>query len=94
MSNAPSTIDSPLTDDLSDDRFADALELGQSTLDALATPFQFVGFWSAVVLPLFYVPVMAGWLGGRIPGVERVSLVVLLAVHALALVAGHGHRAD
>ncbi|UPW00883.1 hypothetical protein M0R88_01980 [Halorussus gelatinilyticus] len=94
MSNAPSTIDSPLTDELPDSRLADALELGQSALDVLATPFQFVGFWSAVVLPLFYVPVLAGWLGGGVPGFERVSLGLLLAVHAVALLAGHGHRAD
>ncbi|UPV74854.1 hypothetical protein M0R89_02000 [Halorussus limi] len=90
MSNAPSTLDTPLADELSDDRLADALGLGQSALDALAKPFQFAGFWSAVLFPLLYVPVLPG----AIPGVERASLGALLVAHAVALVAGHGYRSE
>jgi len=89
MSNAPSTLDTPLTDELTDDRLGDDFDV-RSAFDALATPFQFAGFWSAVLLPLLYVPVLAG----GIPGVERVSLGVLVAAHAVALVAGHGYQSE
>lgn len=42
-------------------------------------------FWSAVVLPLFHLPVFAA---------GHVGLgAALLAVNAVALLAGHGHNA-
>jgi hypothetical protein len=89
MSNAPSTLDTALSDELPDDRLGDELNV-RSTLGALATPLQFAGFWSAVLFPLLYVPVFAG----GVPGVEGASLGVLVAAHAVALVAGHGYQSE
>jgi hypothetical protein len=45
-----------------------------------------LAFWGSVLLPLAYLPVLAG-VGGRRP----LLLVGLLAVNACCLVAGHGH---
>ncbi|NHN59640.1 MULTISPECIES: hypothetical protein [Halorussus] len=90
MSNAPSTLDAPITEELSEDRLPDATGAARSALDFAAAPVRFAGFWSAVALPLAYLPMLAG---GFAPG-ERSAFAVLLAAHALALVAGHGYRTD
>ena len=85
MSNAPSTIDHELSQIADDHRF-DLQSAAESTLRTLAIPVQFTGFWSAVVLPLLYVPVFGGYAG------DQSALAVLLVVHALALICGHDHR--
>ena len=90
MSNAPSTLDAPITEELPDDRLADATDVARSALDLLAAPVRFAGFWSAVALPLIYLPILAG---GFAVG-EASAFVALLAAHALALVVGHDHRND
>ncbi|WP_276302054.1 hypothetical protein [Halorussus lipolyticus] len=89
MSNAPSTLDTPLPDERPDE-LADALDAVRSALDTASKPFEFAGFWSAVVLPALYVPVLVG---GGVPE-QRAAFGLLLAVHAVALVAGHGYRND
>jgi len=89
MSNAPSTLDGEQFPELPDDSAFELPASPASTLRSLATPFQFVGFWSSVALPLAYVPVLSGALSGG-----QSTLAALLAVHALALVAGHGYRRD
>ena len=85
MSNAPSTLDDRMPRIADDHRF-DLQSAAESTLRTLAIPVQVTGFWSAVVLPLLYVPVLGGYAG------DQSALAVLLAVHALALVCGHDHR--
>jgi hypothetical protein len=90
MSNAPSTFDGPLADERPDERLADALNVARSALDTATKPFQFAGFWSAVLLPLVYVPMLLGGFAGE----QGATFSLLLAVHALALAAGHGYRND
>jgi hypothetical protein len=52
-----------------------------------ATTVQAVAFWLAVVLPLAYLPLVAG---GVTAG-ELVPFVALLAVNVVALMVGHDH---
>ncbi len=90
MSNAPSPLGNERTIRLPDDTRSELRNGVTSTLGRLGAPFQFAGFWSAVVLPLTYLPILTG---GFTAG-ERSTFAVLLALHALALVAGHGYRGD
>ncbi|WP_135824117.1 hypothetical protein [Halorussus ruber] len=90
MSNAPSTLDTPLADERPDERLADALAFARSALDTAAKPFEFAGFWSAVLLPMAYVPMLVGGFAGE----QRAVFGLLLAAHAVSLVAGHGYRND
>ena len=89
MSNS-STLDTPLADERPLNRLADALDSIRSGLDAAAKPFEFAGFWSAVLLPILYLPMLVGGFTGG----QRIAFGVLVAVHAVALVAGHGYRND
>jgi hypothetical protein len=90
MSNAPSTLDTSLADERPDEKLADALDFARSALDTAAKPFQFAGFWSAVLLPMVYVPMVLGGFAGE----QGATFGLLLAVHAFALAAGHGYRND
>ncbi|WP_049969793.1 hypothetical protein [Haladaptatus cibarius] len=54
---------------------------------ALTTPLQFVSFWSAVVLPFLYVPLLMDGLAGA----EITVFLSLLACHVVALFAGHSY---
>ena len=56
----------------------------------LAAPIRFVAFWVAVALPFLSLPLLVGGLEGS----EPVVLGALLAVNVVALVVGHGYRAD
>jgi hypothetical protein len=56
----------------------------------LAAPIRFVAFWIAVALPFLYLPLVAGGLNGG----EPTAFLGLLATNVVALVVGHGHRAD
>ena len=49
-------------------------------------PIQFVSFWASVSLPLFYVPLLFTELR---PSVS--IFVVLLALHVISLILGHGY---
>lgn len=51
------------------------------------TPLEIVGFWSAIVIPLLYLPVIASGMGVEI-------ILGLVAFNLLALLAGHTHRRD
>ncbi|MCO8266968.1 hypothetical protein ACOZ4B_19250 [Haloferax prahovense] len=75
MSGIPSTTDSIALD------FA-------STISRLAyAPLETVAFWSAVALPLAYLPVLSGGLSaGELP-----LFAGLIAFHAIALVLGRDH---
>lgn len=87
MSNAPSTLDREMPG-IAHDRGLDLQPAAESTFRTLSAPVRFTGFWSAVVLPLLYVPILGGFAG------DQSALAVLLAVHALALVCGHDYRRD
>jgi len=45
------------------------------------------GFWAAIVLPVTYLPLLAGGLGGT----EALVFVALVALNAGAFVVGHDH---
>lgn len=55
---------------------------------SLAPGFERAAFWTAVVLPFLYVPLLVG---GVSTSGERVALLVLLALNFLALYLGHDH---
>lgn len=90
MSNAPSSLDARLPTDNSSDWFAELSALVPAACESLRKRLQFAGFWSAVLLPLLYVPMLAG---GLTDG-QWSALAVLLAVHGAALIAGHGYGSD
>lgn len=54
----------------------------------IAAPLRFAGFWSAVVLPFLYVPLLTS---GLTPA-ETTTFVGLLVLHVVALVAGHDYK--
>lgn len=90
MSNTPSTLDlrhSTGTAEESTTGFPTVLRTVGRTVQQ---QFQFAGFWSAVLLPMVYVPML---LSG-IVATWSSAFVALLAVHAIALVAGHSYHRD
>ncbi|WP_137285033.1 hypothetical protein [Halorussus salinisoli] len=89
MSNAPSPLNERTTR-LPDDTRSELRDGVESALETLTAPFRFAGFWSAVVLPVVYLPMLAG----GITADERSVFAVLLAAHVLALVVGHGYRSN
>lgn len=90
MSNMPSSLRNEQTTGLPDESRSELQGGVASAARTLSGPFQFVGFWSAVALPMLYLPLLAGGFTGD----EATTFAVLLAVHAVALVAGHGYRND
>jgi hypothetical protein len=58
---------------------------------SLLAPVRKGSFWLAVVLPFVHLPLLASGLGSA-DGAG--AFLVLLALNALALVAGHGHGPD
>lgn len=70
-------------------RLADHLRRGARTaLDHVLPLLQATAFWSAVVMPFLYVPLLLGGLTGS----EFPTFVALLLVNAAVLVVGHGHE--
>ncbi|MDR5655696.1 hypothetical protein RH831_00670 [Halodesulfurarchaeum sp. HSR-GB] len=57
----------------------------------LLRPLEAVGFWAAVALPFIYVPLI---LRGLDTSSMQLTVAVLIAVHLLALIAGHRYNAD
>lgn len=56
---------------------------------SLADPIRKTGFWVAIVLPVFYLPLLLVGLSSTI----AVGLFVgLVAMHLFALYVGHAHR--
>ena len=53
----------------------------------LGAPVQALSFWSAILLPLTYLPLLAGGLTSG----ELSLFAVLLAANATALLLGHNH---
>ncbi|WP_224334825.1 hypothetical protein [Haloprofundus halobius] len=55
----------------------------------LTRPVQFTAFWSAIALPFFYIPLIAG---ETVFGVGMELLPLLFVANVVALVVGHGHK--
>ncbi|WP_276261477.1 hypothetical protein [Haloglomus litoreum] len=54
----------------------------------VVTWVQAVAFWTAVVIPAVYIPLL---LRGLSTTADAVTLAQLLGINAVALVVGHGH---
>jgi len=64
-------------------------KLAVSTVTARAlTAVRAVAFWTAVLLPLAYLPLL---FAGVVGAVDPVGLVALVGVHAVAVLVGHVH---
>lgn len=87
MSNAPSTLDAQEKVRPAN-RIADVLDHVESV--SLTKPLQFAGFWSAVVLPFCYLPMVVGGLASS----YRTVFGALLVFHAVALVVGYGYDSE
>ena len=74
--------------DASPARIADHVRRGVRTaVDHVRPLLQATAFWSAVVMPFLYVPLLLGGLTGS----EFPTFVALVLVNATVLVIGHGH---
>ncbi|WP_049987457.1 hypothetical protein [Halobellus rufus] len=84
MSSVPHTPDLPLE--------RDSLRRGAGLASAAVRTglrnAKAASFWAAIVLPFTYVPLLAGGLTGG----EALLFAGLVAVNALAFVAGHGYE--
>jgi hypothetical protein len=78
-----STNESPFTTGLD----VDGEAVGAALRHAVVDPLRALSFWTAVLLPLAYLPLVADGLGAGEPTV----LLALVVVNAAALVLGHGH---
>jgi hypothetical protein len=60
----------------------------QALQSTIVTPFRFVGFWSAIVLPFAYIPLLFTDLQGP----TLTAFLVMLALHVVAIVAGREYN--
>ena len=90
MSNAPSTLDAQPPTEIADEPASKLLTVAESAGEMLTRPFEFAGFWSAVLLPFVYVPMLVGGVAAG----QQTTFIALVALHAVALIAGHGYRND
>lgn len=77
--------------DDSESRWRRAVALVGRALAAVGAVLRGICFWTAVVLPFLWVPLLAG---DRLGGQESLALATLVALNVAALVLGHGHRPD
>lgn len=66
---------------------ANLTDLGRLGRDDPVAPLRAASFYAAIVLPLLYLPLLAGGLSAS----RLTVLVGLLLANAAALVLGHGH---
>lgn len=59
---------------------------------SLTTPLEVAGFWTAVVLPFLYMPMLLT--GIETGSGELLTFFGLLALNLAALMVGHGHKRD
>jgi hypothetical protein len=83
MASAPSTADSLAPDA----GVVDPTAFGRRVLGTALHSAQFAAFCAAIVLPLAYLPLLAGGL----PVGEAVVFGGLLAAHLVTLLVGHGY---
>jgi len=81
--DAMSTRESPFTAGFD----LDGEAVGSALRYAVFDPLQALSFWTAVLLPLAYLPLVANGLGDG----ETSVLFALVLTNAAALVLGHGH---
>jgi hypothetical protein len=86
MSSASSTADTFAPDA----GVTDAVTVGRRAVRTALHSAQFAAFCAAIVLPLTYLPLLTNGLSLQ----EATVLATLLAVHAVALVVGHGYGDD
>ncbi len=58
-------------------------------VSAFARPIEAIAFWSAIALPFLYLPLLVSGLGSN---AQLTAFLVLLCVHAVAIVVGHRHN--
>ncbi|GAB3033817.1 hypothetical protein [Natronobiforma cellulositropha] len=89
MSSPPTTHDRQSTSaqEVPGDRHADDDSL-ERIAPRVAGPVRVAGFWSAIVLPFLYVPLLATGLSSA---AETLAFLGLLALNVLALYVGHSH---
>lgn len=56
----------------------------------IAEPLEAVAFWTAVLLPLTYLPLFWAGLATDAP----MALLTILFVNAVAAIVGHGHQVE
>ncbi|MFC7215749.1 hypothetical protein ACFQO4_16900 [Saliphagus sp. GCM10025334] len=62
----------------------------RSTTESFIERLRVASFWTAIVLPIAYLPILAIGSDGTRTGL----FVALLAVHLVALYAGHAHELE
>ncbi len=62
----------------------------ETVVKKLLTPIQFVGFWSAIALPLGYLPFLYG--NQLAPSVDVLGPLLLL--NLVAMFVGHGYKSN
>ncbi|RQG91541.1 hypothetical protein EA462_06165 [Natrarchaeobius halalkaliphilus] len=60
----------------------------ERTVPNLAGAIRKTGFWTAIVVPFLYVPIL---LNGLTTWIESTTFLVLLGINLLALYVGHTH---
>ncbi|WP_101295148.1 hypothetical protein [Halegenticoccus soli] len=83
MSNASSSVEGGSPPSVVDARF---LLAGAARL--VLFPLRFLAFWTAVAIPLCYLYLLVRGLAAQ----QFARLGLLVAVHAVALLVGHGHK--
>lgn len=71
------------------DQLRQSVGVDAKTLQStIAAPFRFVGFWSAVVLPFAYLPLLFT----DLQGATLTAFLALLAVHIVSIVVGRKYN--
>ena len=81
VADTMSTNESPFTSGF------ETTDPGDALRNAVVVPLRALSFWTAVLLPLAYFPLVADGLESG----ETSVLLVLVAVNAVALLLGHEH---
>lgn len=63
----------------------------ESVMQRFRAALQALFFWSGIVLPLFYLPLI---LLGPDTTRETVAVLILLGIHVLSLVSSHSYNPD
>jgi hypothetical protein len=61
----------------------------QLAVSTVARPFEAAAFWSAIALPFLYLPLLISGLGSS---AQLTAFLVLLALHVVTIVGGHGYN--
>lgn len=89
MSSPPTTHDSRTSPSSESTEKQDDDGVIERLFPTLADPIRKIGFWTAIVLPFLYVPLLVT---GLSTATETGTFLILLAVNLLALYVGHAHR--